>query len=48
MVCSAVIGVSCALVGMTVSIIYGTPSGATIVAADIAALAICKLIGLRK
>ncbi len=48
MVCSAVIGVSCALVGMTVSIIFGTPSGATIVAADIAALGICKMIGLRR
>ncbi len=45
MVCSAVIGVLCAIVGMIISIAFGTPSGATIVAADILALAICRVIG---
>ena len=36
-ICSAVLSVTCALAGMLVSIIGGTPVGSTIVAADIAA-----------
>ncbi len=48
MVCSAAIGVLCALVGMTVSVFLGTPSGATVVAADIAALCICKTVSYLK
>ncbi len=34
-VCSAVVSVLCAVLGIMISIIYGTPVGATIVAADI-------------
>ncbi len=48
MICSSLIGVLCALVGMTVSIVLGTPSGATIVAADIIALGICRLASCKK
>ncbi len=48
MVCSACIGVFCALLGMTVSIIFGTPSGATVVAADILALAVSKIVSCKK
>ncbi len=44
-VCSAVIGVVCALLGMTVSMLFGTPSGASIVLCDIIAFCLCKLIG---
>ena len=39
-VCSAVISVTCALVGLFTSILAGTPVGSTIVAADIAAFLI--------
>lgn len=42
-VCSACIGVGCALVGMTVSVFASTPSGATIVLADVCAFGACKL-----
>lgn len=41
-VCSACIGVGCALLGMTVSVFAGTPSGATIVAADVCAFCVCR------
>ena len=40
-VCSAVLSVACALIGMLVSILAGTPVGSTVVAADMAAFAIC-------
>jgi zinc transport system permease protein len=40
--CSAAIGVTCALIGMTLSILFGTPTGATIVAADTLAFVLCK------
>ena len=40
-VCSAVLSVACALIGLLVSILAGTPVGATIVAADMAAFAVC-------
>ncbi len=48
-VCSAVLSVCCALTGILVSIITGTPVGSTIVAVDIAAfLAFCVIAKLRK
>lgn len=52
-VCSVILSVCCALAGILVSIVAGSPVGSTIVAADIAAFLICCLIsackgGLRK
>lgn len=44
-ICSVCISVVCALVGILVSILAGTPVGSTIVAADVAAFGICCLIG---
>lgn len=44
-VCSAVLSVCCAFAGMVISILAGTPVGSTIVAADVAAFAICCVIG---
>ncbi len=38
---SAIISVACALIGIFIAILYGTPVGSTIVAADIAAFLIC-------
>ena len=38
---SAIISVTCALIGIFIAILYGTPVGSTIVAADIAAFLIC-------
>lgn len=43
---SAVFSVVCALIGLLISILAGTPVGATIVAADVVAFGICSLIGL--
>ena len=43
-VCSAALSVACALLGMLISIVGGTPVGSTIVAADIAAFIICAAI----
>ncbi len=45
-ICSAVISVLCALVGIVVSILAETPVGSTIVVANIAAFLVCCLIGL--
>jgi len=42
---SAVISVVCAVLGMVVSIIAGTPVGSTIVAADVLAFVICSIVG---
>ncbi|MBR1441003.1 MAG: metal ABC transporter permease [Lachnospiraceae bacterium] len=42
---SAVISVICALTGMILSILAGTPVGATIVAVDVLVFACCTLIG---
>lgn len=42
---SAIISVTCAIIGIFIAILYGTPVGSTIVAADIAAFIICMLIG---
>lgn len=44
-VCSALIGVFCSLIGILFSILFDTPVGATIVAADIIAFAFFALIG---
>ena len=44
-VCSAVLFVFCAIVGMLLSILVGTPVGSTVVATDIAAFFICCVIG---
>ena len=43
-VCSAVLSVLCALAGMLISIVGGTPVGSTIVAVDIAVFFICASI----
>ena len=45
-VCSAALSVVCALLGILISILAGTPVGSTIVAADAAAFGICALVGL--
>ena len=48
-VCSAVLSVCCALAGLLISILAGTPVGSTIVAADIAAfLACCGIAKLQR
>ena len=44
-ICSACLSVSCALIGMLTSIMFGTPTGSTIVVADIVAFAAFSLIG---
>ena len=44
-VCSAVLSVICALLGMVISILAGTPVGSTIVAADAIVFGICCLTG---
>ena len=45
-ICSAILSVCCALVGILVSIVAGTPVGSTIVAADILAFGVFTLIGM--
>ena len=47
-ICSAVLSVACALAGMLISILGGTPVGSTIVAADALAFGIFSLIGRAK
>ena len=47
-VCSAVLSVACALLGLLTAILAGTPVGSTIVAVDIAAFLIFALIGRLK
>jgi len=47
-ICSAVLSVCCALAGLLVSILWGTPVGSTVVVADIAAFGVCALAGLRR
>ena len=44
-VCSAVLSVSCAVLGILISVLAGTPVGSTIVAVDILAFLICSAIG---
>ena len=45
---SAVISVICALAGIIIAAIFGTPVGSTIVAADVSAFFICAVIGRLK
>lgn len=45
-VCSAVLSVVCALLGILISILAGTPVGSTIVAVDAAAFAVCAAAGM--
>ena len=47
-VCSAVLSVGCALAGLFISLLAGTPVGATIVVADIAAFGAFSLAGWMK
>ena len=42
---AALISVACALLGIVISILAGTPVGSTVVAADVAAFAVCAVIG---
>jgi len=44
-ICSAILAVSAAVVGMIISIMAGTPVGATIVAVDVAIFAVFAIIG---
>ncbi len=44
-ICSAVISVICALCGILISILAGTPVGSTIVAFDVLVFAICYIVG---
>ncbi|MCR5255507.1 MAG: metal ABC transporter permease [Acetatifactor sp.] len=44
-ICSAVLSVVCALAGILISILAGTPVGSTIVAVDVAAFAVCYVAG---
>ena len=44
-ICSAVISVVCAFLGIVISILAGTPVGSTIVAIDVIAFAICWIVG---
>ena len=44
-ICSAALSVICALVGILVSILAGTPVGSTIVAADVVIFAVCHTVG---
>lgn len=44
--CSAVISVICAAVGLLASILFETPVGATIVAADVVAFGLCSIVGM--
>ncbi|HBW05960.1 MAG TPA: ABC transporter, partial [Clostridiales bacterium] len=44
-ICSACVSVVCAVLGILISIVYGTPVGSTIVAADIACFVLFYSIG---
>jgi len=44
-ICSAVLSVICAFLGIVISILAGTPVGSTIVAVDVAAFAVCYAAG---
>lgn len=45
-ICSAVLSVVCALSGILISILSGTPVGSTIVAVDVAVFFICYVLGI--
>ena len=47
-ICSAVLSVGCAALGMLISILAGTPVGSTIVAVDLAAFFVFSLLGCIK
>ena len=47
-ICSGILSLVCALAGMLISILAGTPVGSTIVAADILAFAVFSLLGRKK
>ncbi len=47
-VCSAVLSVICTLIGIAAAILFGTPVGSTIVAADVIAFGICWLLSTVK
>ncbi len=47
-ICSAILSVCCALIGILTSIVAGTPVGSTIVATQIAAFGVCCLIGMMR
>lgn len=47
-ICSAIISVFCALLGILISIVAGTPVGSTVVVTDLAVFAIFALIGVVK
>nr|WP_317856441.1 metal ABC transporter permease [Chakrabartyella piscis] len=47
-ICAAIISVICAVLGLFVSILAGTPVGSTIVAADIVAFGVFSLVGYLK
>ncbi len=44
-ICSAILSVICAFLGIMISILAGTPVGSTIVAADAVAFLICAIVG---
>ena len=44
-ICAAVLSVICALLGILISILAGTPVGSTIVGVDTAAFAVCYVLG---
>lgn len=44
-ICSAVLSVVCALLGILISILAGTPVGSTIVAVDVVVFGICYVVG---
>ena len=44
-ICSAILSVCCALIGIILSILWDTPVGSTIVITDIAAFIVCIIIG---
>ena len=44
-VCSVVLSMSCATLGILIAILAGTPVGSTIVAVDILAFLLCSAIG---
>lgn len=45
-ICSAIVSVTCALLGILIAILAGTPVGSTIVAVDLVAFAIFSLAGM--
>ena len=47
-ICAVIISVTCAILGMLISIVAGTPVGATIVAIDIVGFILFSMIGLLK